>query len=103
MRIIVEQQLRSNMKAVQWMIHITHFDSVRVVRPQDVKRHYQISTSTYDENKRAAVTWTLARVRQHAEEFDADCIRQFFASHKKDDLADALMLVRYVLDTYTDV
>jgi hypothetical protein len=102
-RIVVEQQMRCSMKAVQWMIHISHFGAVQVIRPRDVKRHYQISASSYDANKKAAVAWARARVNERAEEFDEECIREFLATDKKDDLADALMLVRYVLDTYTDV
>ena len=63
--------------------------------------HYNLSTKNYRANKQRAVDWAKLFVLHNTDVFQ-DGLKQFRDAEKQDDLADALILLLYYLDTYSN-
>ena len=76
------------------------FDRCHIISPRSVKLHYGLSTRNYRQNKVAAVEWVKRFLQANTDVIlDPD---PFEKTSKQDDLADALLLVLYYLDTYSN-
>lgn len=97
--ILVERQMRTNMRIIEAVFQTLYFDKCKVVSPRSVKLHYDLSTNNYRTNKAKAVEWAADFIEANPESFAPDVASAF--AGKLDDLADALLLVCYYLDTYS--
>ena len=105
--VLVERQMRCNMRIIESIIQTMFFDRCLVISPKCVKAHYMLSTSNYKANKAKAVEWVKEFVKGNPcafqEKMDYGSVAGRFTScGKQDDLADALLLVLYYLDTYSN-
>ena len=100
--VLLEKQMRGKMMAVQCMFAIQNYDTAIVVKPQHVKKQYDISKRDYKLNKQAACAWAQQFVTEMPDFFSLGCVQAYHDEAKQDDMADALLLVRFFLDTYID-
>lgn len=100
--LIVERQMRCNMRIVESVLHALFYDRCYIIDPKSVKAHYNLSLKNYRLNKARAVEWAADFVGSNPRAFMTDTPLANFTNHKKkDDLADALLLLAYFLDTYS--
>jgi hypothetical protein len=99
--VLLERQMRCNMRIIESIIHALHHNKAIVISPRAVKMHYDISTRNYKNNKERAVEWVDKFVVSNASAFESKLVLQYEAARKKDDYADALMMLLYYLDTYS--
>jgi len=98
--ILVERQMRCNMRIIEAVLQTMFFDRCHIISPRSVKLHYGLSTRNYRQNKVAAVEWVKRFLQANTDVIlDPD---PFEKTSKQDDLADALLLVLYYLDTYSN-
>lgn len=100
-QVVVERQIRANMRIIESVFETMFFGKCIIVSARSVKIHYDLSTKNYRANKQKAVTWAKQFVRSNSTVFDGDIVERNFKG-KQDDLADALLLVCYFLDTYSN-
>ena len=101
--IVVERQMRCNMRIIEALFQSTFFDICTVINARSVKMHYSISRGEYRANKAAAVDWATTFVQNNPCAFGPNgCISWDAKGTKKDDLADSLLLLLYYLDTYSN-
>jgi len=100
--VIVERQMRCNMRIVEAVIQTLFFDICKVINARSVKAHYGLGTKNYRMNKQRAVQWAEDFVAGNAQAFMPGVTNAFEHKQKKDDLADSLLLVTYYLDTYSN-
>jgi len=101
--VIIERQMRCNMRIIESLLHSTFFDICTVINARSVKMHYGIGRNDYRLNKAAAVEWATNFVQHNPCAFGVNGCAAFNAKGtKKDDLADALLLLLYYLDTYSN-
>ena len=100
--VLVERQMRCNMRIVEAVIQTLFFDVCTVISPRSVKAHYGLGMKNYRMNKQRAVEWAEKFVVSNKEAFVHGVTVPFEEKHKKDDLADSLLLVTYFLDTYSN-
>lgn len=100
--VLVERQMRCNMRIVEAVFQTLYFDTCIVISPRSVKAHYGLGTKNYRLNKQRAVEWADKFVQCNPMAFDAGVQGSFETQTKKDDLADSLLLVTYYLDTYSN-
>jgi len=102
--VVIERQMRTNMQIVEAVLHALNYRSAVVIQPRCVKAHYGLSTRNYRQNKIRATNFAKAFVQNNPSAFAPGVAeRAFCGPHKKlDDLADALTLVLYYLDTYSN-
>lgn len=101
-RVLVERQMRANMRVIEAVFQVMHYDRCIVMAPRAVKMHYNISTGNYNSNKTSAVDWVDAFIKCNPEAIDSVQEAEYLASKKRDDMADAALLVLYYLDTYSN-
>lgn len=102
-QIIIERQIRCNMRIVEAVIQSMFFDHCIIISARSVKAHYDLSTKNYRANKQKAVQWAKLFITQNPNTFKAGLATdRFNGSKKQDDLADSLLLVMYYLDTYSN-
>jgi hypothetical protein len=102
--VIVERQMRCNMRIVEAVIQALFFDTCVVINARCVKAHYNLGTKNYRMNKQRAVEWAAKFVEVNRESaFDPHVADVFHVQKKQDDLADALLLICYFLDTYSNM
>ena len=105
-RILIEQQMRVNMRVVEAVIHALFFKETLVIHARTIKAHFQLSTKNYKNNKAAAVQFVTqlldASIPQSSYflHYDAAALHVWNSEVKKDDLADALLMILYFLATY---
>lgn len=99
--VVIERQMRCNMRIIESIIQTLYFDICTVINARAVKAHYGIGTKNYRMNKQRAVQWVDAFVKNNPSAF-APGVAENFNVRKRDDLADALLLVTYYLDTYSN-
>ena len=99
-QVLVEKQMRCNMRIIESVLHGLFFNRCKVIMPRCVKMHYKLSGKDYRENKAKAVLWTRAYVPLQTALFADNVGDVFEKSNKKDDLADALLLLLYYMHTY---
>mgnify|MGYP006138019575 CR=1 FL=1 len=102
MAIVVERQMRCNMRIIEAVFQTMFFDRCFVVTPRSVKVHYNLSTRNYRTNKAKAVEWTQFFLMNNPDALTEECAKSFKDAKKQDDFADALLLVMYYLDTYSN-
>lgn len=101
-KIIVERQIRCNMRIVEAVIQTMFYDKCIIISARSVKMHYDLSTKNYRANKQRAVQWASEFTRANPLAFYGTCVESFKNKSKQDDLADSLLLVLYYLDTYSN-
>ena len=99
--VVIERQMRCNMRIIEAVLQSMFFERAYVVHARCVKMHYGLSTRNYRLNKAKAVEWADDFVRNNGPLF-APPVADAFTRGKRDDLADALLLVMYYLDTYSN-
>lgn len=100
--VVVERQMRCNMRIIESVLQCMFFDRCHVINARCVKMHYGLSTRNYRANKAKAVEWASGFVANNPAAFVAGVADLFSRGGKQDDLADALLLVMYYLDTYSN-
>ena len=100
--VLVERQMRCNMRIIESVLQCMFFDRCFVINARSVKMHYGLSTRNYRANKQKAVEWTQSFVEKNGAVFVPGVAELFLRGGKQDDLADALLLVMYYLDTYSN-
>jgi hypothetical protein len=100
--VIVERQMRCNMRIIESVIQSMFFERCKVINARSVKMHYGLSTRNYRANKAKAVEWAKDFTAANAHAFAPQIVDVFHRGGKQDDLADALLLVMYYLDTYSN-
>lgn len=100
--LVIERQIRCNMRIIEAILHTMFFDRTYIISAKCVKAHYNLSHKNYKANKAAAVEWASNFVLHNPNVFAHDLATVYQRSKKQDDLADALLLVMYYLDTYSN-
>jgi hypothetical protein len=102
--VIVERQMRCNMRIIEALLQSTFFDICTVISARSIKVHYNLSRGNYRLNKQAAVEWVETFVNNNMGiAFGVNATAAFDAKGaKRDDLADSLLLLLYYLDTYSN-
>jgi hypothetical protein len=99
--ILVERQMRVNMRIIEAILQTIFYDRCIIVSPRCVKAHYGLSAKNYQQNKAKAVEWVTEFIRS-SECIDKVVADKFTLAKKKDDLADAFILIMYYLETYSN-
>jgi hypothetical protein len=100
--VLVERQMRVNMRIIESVVQALHHEKCIVMSLRLVKMHFGLSRNNYRLNKQAAVQWMHEFVQSAPELFEFGLVEAALASRKQDDLADALLMVVYYTETYTD-
>lgn len=100
--VVVERQMRCNMRIVEAILHSRFYSKCEVISARSIKMHYDLSTKNYKANKLKAVEWVTEFIRVNPQAFKEGVVKAFEHKGKRDDLADALLLVIYYLDTYSN-
>ena len=100
--IVIERQMRCNMRIIESLLQMLFFDRCHVVHARCVKLHYGLSTKNYRQNKVKAVEWATDFMKHNPLVFGPGTAERFLGGGKQDDLADALLLVMFYLDTYSN-
>lgn len=100
--VLVERQMRCNMRIVEAVLQTLFFERCVIISARSVKAHYNLGTKNYRMNKQRAVEWTTCFLKNNPSAFAHAVADPFAQQHKKDDLADSLLLVAYYLDTYSN-
>ena len=100
--VVIERQMRCNMRIVEAVLQSMFYPVCTVINARSVKAHYNLGTRNYRMNKQRAVAWAEQFVQANPHAFQTGVTVPFTAKHKKDDLADSLLLVTYYLDTYSN-
>ena len=90
--IIIERQMRANMRIIEAVIHSRFFDKCKVVHARTVKGAFGLGRGNYALNKKAAVDFVEAHLAVHGE---AHARTLFAQSKKRDDLADAYVMALF--------
>ena len=89
--VVVEKQMRANMRIIEALLHLSHYDKCTIVHARTVKAAFGLSRSDYRLNKLAAVEYVSKRL----EALDDPWRARFEASRKRDDLADSFLLAHF--------
>ncbi|MAH41473.1 MAG: hypothetical protein CMO41_04420 [Verrucomicrobiales bacterium] len=100
--VVVERQMRCNMRIIEALLQCMFYDRCYVINARCVKMHYNLSTRNYRSNKAKAVEWAGRFIAANPDTFADNVTHLFTKGGKQDDLADALLLVMYYLDTYSN-
>jgi hypothetical protein len=91
--IVVEKQMRVNMRIIEAVIQSRFFDKCKVVHPRTIKAAFGLGRGNYALNKKASVDFVRERLESLEQESNW---RSFFANAKKrDDLADAYIMALF--------
>jgi hypothetical protein len=101
-KVLIEKQMRCNMRIIEAILHTMFRDRTVIINPKHVKSHYGLSTDSYRNNKKRAVSWATNFVNNNATVFDEGALTQFKTPSKQDDMADALVMLMYYLDSYSN-
>tara|TARA_B110000261_G_scaffold82268_1_gene94555 strand:+ start:889 stop:1413 length:525 start_codon:yes stop_codon:yes gene_type:complete len=100
--LIVERQMRCNMRIIEAVLQTMYYPICIVVDPRAVKLHYALSMKNYRLNKAKAVEWAVDFLARNPQAFEPAALNIFETHKKRDDLADSLLMVLYYLDTYSN-
>ena len=101
--VIVERQMRCNMRIIEALLQQTFFEVCTVISARSVKAHYNLSRGNYKANKEAAVEWAYDFTTNNLTTFGVNGAAAFnVKGAKQDDLADSLLLLLCYLDTYSN-
>ena len=101
-KVIIERQIRCNMRIIEAVLQSMFFDKCVIISAKSVKLHYDLSTKNYRANKEKAVQWANQFLVANPQAFDKSATVSWTNLKKQDDLADALLLTLYYLDTYSN-
>lgn len=91
-RVIVERQMRVNMRIIEAVIHSRFYDKCSVVHARTIKAKFGLGRGNYVLNKKASVDF----VHSHLLRLGEPHWRELFAKTKKrDDLADAYVMALF--------
>ena len=103
--LLVERQIRVNMKVIEAVFQSRFFDRTRVLAAQCIKMHFGLSCQNYRANKKKAIEFVdtnfdglLTKYAVNMSEW----VDLWNESVKKDDLADSLLMILYYLHSYSD-
>jgi hypothetical protein len=91
--VLIERQMRVNMRIIESVIQALYYEICIVVSPRLIKMHYDLSTKTYKGNTAKAVEWATEFALNNPQAFATGITNEFSLSKKKDDMADALIMV----------
>ena len=100
-QLLVERQMRCNMRIVEAVLQTLFFEKCLVICARNVKAHYGLSTKNYRSNKQKAIEWAAQFIAMNPDVFEKQ-VKERFGVGKQDDLADALLLLMFYLDTYSN-
>lgn len=100
--LVIERQMRANMRIIEAVFETLYFGKCKVISPRCVKMHYNLSARNYRANKQKAVEWALEYCLCNPQVVGEFVNRFKQEKTKQDDMADALLLVMYFLDTYSN-
>jgi hypothetical protein len=89
--VVVEKQLRANMRIIEALLHLSYYDKCKIVHARSVKAAFGISRGDYRLNKAAAVTYVSRRLALIDDPWKA----RFEECRKQDDLADSYLLAHF--------
>lgn len=89
--VVVERQMRVNMRIIEAVLHALFFAKCVVVQARTVKAYYGLCMRNYRLNKQAAVEHVTKLLQQA----DSSWLPCFEVMRKKDDLADAFLMAHY--------
>ena len=84
-QVVIERQMRCNMRIVESVIHALFFERTIVVSARSVKLHYDLSTKNYRMNKQKAVEWAVEFVARNPQAFAENLLTRSFEVAKKQD------------------
>lgn len=82
--VLIENQMRSCMKAMAISLRCFNFDKTVCVAPQSIKRYFKTSKRSHLKNKKAAIEEAVKHVRP-------EFLSKFKTLKKKDDIADCIL------------
>jgi hypothetical protein len=91
-KIVIERQMRVNMRVVEAVLHALFYDKCTVVHARTVKQRYGLCKRNYRLNKEAAVRFVETLL---AERPACPWTAHFDRSRKQDDLADAYIMALF--------
>ena len=100
--VLIERQIRCNMRIVESVLQALFHDRCLIIAARSIKVHFGISTKNYRGNKAKAVEWASQFIQANPYAFSPGVQMVFNDNTKRDDLADALLLLMYYLDTYSN-
>lgn len=90
--IVVEKQMRVNMRIIEAVIQSRFFDKCKIVHPRTIKVAFGLGRGNYALNKKASVEFVQARLNLQEQPH----WRQMFdKARKRDDLADAYIMALF--------
>lgn len=99
-KLIIEKQIRCNMRIIESVFHTLFYDKAVLVHARNVKMHFGTSCCNYKENKRKAIEFVNANLSAFVT--DASLKQAYEGATKKDDMADALLLIHYYKNTFVN-
>ena len=90
--IAIEIQMQAKMKVVATALQCFFWNKHRMVSPLSVRKFFNISHANYRKNKKASIAFAQELVRGRQKKI-------LNAYKKKDDVADALILAKYIAET----
>ena len=98
-KVINERQMRANMRIIESILHTMFYPICTVISARDVKVHFDLSTRNYRLNKKAAVDFITEQLPGDIVKNHEHCKSWLGTQTKKDDLADAMLLLLYFVKT----
>ena len=100
-KVIIERQMRANMRIIESILHTMFFPICTIISAKEVKMHYDLSTRNYRQNKKVAVEYVTTQLETHdCISNHKQCLELIGQHNKKDDLADAMLLLLFYLQTH---
>ena len=100
--VLVERQMRCNMRIIEAILETMFYGKCIVVNARCVKLHYGIGTRNYRANKAKAIEWVNEFMHANPAVFAEGIVEKYARGSKQDDLADAVIMVMYYLETYSN-
>ena len=97
-KVVIERQMRVNMRVVEAALHALFYDKCAVVHARSVKQRYGLCKRNYRLNKQAAVRFVETLL---AERPECPWTLHFDASRKRDDLADAYVMALFFSEQHS--
>ena len=88
--VLIERQMQSRMKMIACALRCFFWDKSRMVAPLSVRKHFNISTGVYKNNKKASIALVPTF-------FNEKQLKRFMTHKKKDDIADAVLMAMYFI------
>ena len=101
--IVIEKQIRANMRIIESVLQAMFYDKTLIVHARHVKMHFDLCMRNYRLNKMKAVEFVDNQIKTNNLPFKHTELQHqcWEAEHKKDDLADSMLLALYYCSTYS--